>query len=164
MAINVSPRQFQQPGFIQQMRDILSTYDTQPECVEIEITENVLLEGFEQVREKLYQLRDMGITIAIDDFGTGYSSLSYLKQLPLDHVKIDRSFVDGLPDDQDDVVIVQAILAMTQRLGIGAIAEGVETREQLDFLRSNGCNVYQGYYFSEPVGAEAFQKLLLKQA
>ncbi len=163
MAINVSPRQFQQPGFIQQMRDILSTYKTQPECVEIEITENVLLEGFEQVREKLYQLRDMGITIAIDDFGTGYSSLSYLKQLPLDHVKIDRSFVDGLPDDQDDVVIVQAILAMTQRLGIGAIAEGVETREQLDFLRSNGCNVYQGYYFSKAVGAESFQKLLLKE-
>jgi EAL domain-containing protein (putative c-di-GMP-specific phosphodiesterase class I) len=164
MAINVSPRQFQQADFIQQMQDILVAHGTNPACIEVEITETVLLESFEQVREKLYQLREMGITIAIDDFGTGYSSLSYLKQLPLDHVKIDRSFVDGLPNNSDDAIIVQAILAMTQRLGISTIAEGVETKEQLDFLRTYGCNDYQGYFFSQPVNAESFQILLSKVA
>jgi diguanylate cyclase (GGDEF)-like protein len=164
LSINVSPRQFQQADFVRQIQNILAACGTKPGCIEIEITEHVLAKNIKEVSEKLHQLKEMGITIAIDDFGTGYSSLSYFKQLPLDHVKIDRSFVDGLPDDQDDVIIVQAILAMTQRLGVKVTAEGVETQEQLEFLRTHGCDDYQGYLFSRPVDAESFQQMLLKAA
>ncbi len=162
LSINVSPRQFQQPDFVPQLQAILAARNTRPGCIELEITETVLLEGIDQVRDKLNQLKEMGITIAIDDFGTGYSSLSYLKQLPLDRVKIDRSFVDGLPDDADDAAIVQAILAMTRHLGIDVVAEGVETEAQLEYLRAHGCQDYQGFYYSKPVSADAFEALLLK--
>ncbi len=160
LAINVSPRQFQQPDFVQQLEARLTARGVEPGCIELEITESVLLEGIERVREKLHQLKEMGITIAIDDFGTGYSSLSYLKQLPLDRVKIDRSFVDGLPDNVDDAAIVQAILAMTRHLDIDVVAEGVQTKEQLEFLRTHGCQDYQGFFYSPPVNAASFQKIL----
>jgi EAL domain-containing protein (putative c-di-GMP-specific phosphodiesterase class I) len=100
--------------------------------------------------------------LAIDDFGTGYSSLSYLKRFPLDVLKIDKSFVDEIPFNKDDVAIVKAIIAMAKALGFSVLAEGVERIEQIDFLREQGCDLYQGYYMSRPVCAEAFEKLLIE--
>ena len=160
LSINVSPRQFQQPDFVRQLQDVLAANCTRPVCIEVEITEGVLVQGLDKVRAKLQQLQDLGITVAIDDFGTGYSSLSYLKQLPLDRLKIDRSFVRDLPGDGDDAAITQAILAMARHLRLETIAEGVETTEQLQFLARHGCHAYQGYYFSRPVAAGEFVELL----
>ena len=113
--------------------------------------------------EKLNRLHQMGIEIAIDDFGTGYSSLSYLKKLPLDKLKIDQSFVRDIPQDEDDVAITKAIIALGKSLNLKLIAEGVETQEQRDFIRDNGCELIQGYFYSKPVPAKEMQKLLEKQ-
>ena len=108
-------------------------------------------------------MRDWGIAIAIDDFGTGYSSLSYIKTLPIDHIKIDRAFVTDICTNVQDQAIVEAIITMSKKLGIDNIAEGVETREQLEFLKAQGCNEIQGYYFHRPLSVEEFEKLLKRQ-
>jgi EAL domain-containing protein (putative c-di-GMP-specific phosphodiesterase class I) len=108
-------------------------------------------------------MREWGITIAIDDFGTGYSSLSYIKTLPIDHIKIDRSFVTDISTNTQDQAIVEAIIAMSKKLGIRNIAEGVETREQLEFLQERGCAEIQGYYFHRPLSVEGFRELLAAQ-
>jgi len=125
-----------------------------PNNLELEITESILMADSELAVSSLRELADLGITLAVDDFGTGYSSLSYLKQFPLNVLKIDRSFVRDVTEDADDAAIVDAILAMSKRLQLDVVAEGVESSAQLAFLQTHGCQRVQGYYFSKPLALE----------
>ncbi|SNR67334.1 PAS domain S-box-containing protein/diguanylate cyclase (GGDEF) domain-containing protein [Humidesulfovibrio mexicanus] len=160
MAVNLSPRQFQQPGLADRIRAILQETATPPEALEFEITENLLLDNRPETLETLSELRRMGAGIALDDFGKEYSSLSYIKKLPVQAIKIDRSFIDGLPGDEDDASIVKSVLSLAQGLELRVVAEGVETRAQLDFLVGLGCSEFQGYLFSKPLPAVDMQTLL----
>jgi EAL domain-containing protein (putative c-di-GMP-specific phosphodiesterase class I) len=163
MAVNISARQIYHKDFVQQVARILTTTGLPAEMLELEITESSILENLDETVRKLQQLKMMGMTVAIDDFGTGYSSLSYLKQLPLDRLKIDRSFVKDTPDDRDDCAIVRTIIAMSASLGLSVIAEGVENREQVEFLRAGGCNEIQGYLISKPVPAAEIEARLVQR-
>ena len=132
----------------------------EPTLLELEITESVLLHDADNTLVALNTLKRAGIALSVDDFGTGYSSLSYLKRFPIDTLKIDRSFVKDLHTDKDDAAICAAILAMAQQLGLNVVAEGVETKEQLEFLRHHGCNQIQGFLCSKPLSANQFAVLL----
>jgi EAL domain-containing protein (putative c-di-GMP-specific phosphodiesterase class I) len=154
MAVNLSPRQFRQPDLVQMVARIVGETGQDPRLLDLEITESALMENVEQAVETLLALKALGIRICIDDFGTGYSSLSYLKRFPLDLLKIDRSFIKGLPDDGDDAAIINAILAMARHLHLEVIAEGVETEQQKDYLLFQQCTSMQGYLFSRPLPAE----------
>ena len=160
MAVNVSAVEFKRHDFVQGVQDILAVTGLQPCCLELEITESVLMHDAEASRAILEQLKAMGIRVAMDDFGTGYSSLSYLKRFPIDVIKIDRSFVSGIGTDQDDGSIATAVIAMGSSLHYRVVAEGVEDRFQLDFLRERHCHEAQGYYFSAPLAADAFEHML----
>ncbi|WJW74808.1 EAL domain-containing protein [Thiohalobacter sp. IOR34] len=160
MAVNVSPRQFQQPDFVSQVERIIAETGVDPGCLELELTEGILIHDFNDVSHKLGALSALGVRLSVDDFGTGYSSLAYLKRLPIDVLKVDRSFVRDVSQDVNDAVIVEAILAMAQHLGKYVSAEGVEDESQLDFLRRNGCDAYQGYLFSRPLPYADFERLL----
>ena len=150
MAVNVSARQFHQPDFVAQTQASLEGSGASPRRLKLELTESVVLENAEEVVSRMEQLKALGVSFSMDDFGTGYSSLSYLKRLPLDQLKIDKSFVRDIATDPSDAAIVRAILAMSQSLGLEVIAEGVETEEQRMFLRDNGCHVFQGYLLGKP--------------
>ena len=154
LAVNVSPVQFRQTDFARQVARILEATRARPERLKLELTERVILGQHEAVIEQMESLRALGVGFSMDDFGTGYSSLSYLKRLPLDQLKIDRAFIAGIPDDANDAAIVRAILAMSQSLGLTVIAEGVETEAQRDFLRTHGCQGYQGFLLGRPVAIE----------
>ncbi len=160
LSFNVSPKQFKQADFVQLLSESLAKYNTDSSCIELEVTENVLIHDIDDIERKLKELIDLGIQISIDDFGTGYSSLRYLQQLPINTIKIDRTFIHNIAINQNDAVIVETILAMANHLNIHTIAEGVETREQLAILKSQGCQGYQGYYFSEPVSMQKFTEML----
>lgn len=162
MSVNVSPRQFRYPDFVAQVKTIIETTGVDPNCIEIEVTENLLIHDYDEVRSKLEELKAIGLHISIDDFGTGYSSLRYLQQLPVDIVKIDHSFVCNIDTEPANAAIVEAIIAMATRLGLDIIAEGVETRSQLAYLRVQGCTICQGFYFSKPLSQTAFAELLKK--
>ena len=162
VAINISQMHFKQKNFLDEFNTILQKYRTNPHTLEIELTESVFLGHKEETIEKLSYLRALGVEISIDDFGTGYSSLSYLKQLPIDTVKIDKSFIDGLPDDSDDVAITKTILDLAKRFSLKTIAEGVETDKQVQLLKEMGCDSIQGYFFYKPMEAEAFEKAFIK--
>lgn len=162
LGVNVSARQFRQADFAGKVLRILRDSGFDPHHLELELTESTLMTHAEVNIETLQRLNALGIRIAIDDFGTGYSSLSYLKRLPVDILKIDRSFVSELPDNRDGAAIVEAIIAMARSLGLHIIAEGVETAEQLEFLQMYKCNEVQGYYFSHPLPVELFEQLLLE--
>ncbi len=149
LAVNVSARQFARDGFYDIVRDVLAETDFPAALLELEITETAL-QIVEHNRKPLAELKDLGVSIAIDDFGTGYSSLSVLKHLPIDRMKIDRSFIRDIPDDANDVAIVEAILSLGRTLGLSVTAEGVETEAQLEVLRGFGCSEIQGYLFSPP--------------
>jgi EAL domain-containing protein (putative c-di-GMP-specific phosphodiesterase class I) len=142
------------------VRDAYRTAGIEPESLQVEITEGAVMTDVELIIEVLYGIRRLGVGIAVDDFGTGYSSLSYLKRFPIDSVKIDRSFVRDLATDPSDAAIVTTIIAMARNLNLRVIAEGVETEEQLEFLRQRGCDEFQGFYTSRPVDAGAFERLL----
>jgi diguanylate cyclase (GGDEF)-like protein len=159
ISINVSPRQFRQPGFVEMVDASISRHGLSASCLELELTENVLIHDFEEVRHKLAELNEIGVKLSIDDFGTGYSSLRYLKDLPIDIIKIDRSFIRNVTSQHSDAAIVETILSMSQHLGMFSVAEGVETEQQLDFLRRHGCDAYQGYLFSKPLPANEFAEL-----
>ena len=151
MSVNVSARQFMQMGWVEAVSSALADTGLAPEYLELELTESLLMQNLEHSIETMERLEKMGVKLAIDDFGTGYASLSALKHLPVARLKIDQSFVRELPDDANDRAIAAAIIALGQRLKIHVIAEGVETPEQVDFLRETGCHEFQGFHFSTPV-------------
>lgn len=151
VSINLSSRQFTGPDFLESIKRTLAETGLSPDSLELEITENVIMDNAQQTIETLQSLHAMGTRLAIDDFGTGYSSLSYLKRFPIDTLKIDRSFIRDIASDPGDAAIVKAIIAMAHSLKRNVIAEGVETEEQLTFLRANHCNGIQGYLFSRPL-------------
>jgi len=160
VAVNLSRRQFTHRSLVEDVARALETTGLDPAFLELEITESMVMGDPDGAVRVLRGLKSMGIHLSIDDFGTGYSSLSYLKRFPLDTVKIDQSFIQDLPGDGDDVVITQAIIAMAHSLRLDVVAEGVETAEQLAFLRENGCDEMQGYHFSRPLPADRFLELL----
>ena len=149
VAINLSLKQFKDAHLIENVMAIITSEGVKPQNIEFEITETTLIENVDSTLKKLNTLKQFGITIAIDDFGTGYSSLSYLKQLPIDYLKIDRSFISSLPEDNNDSEITAAIIAMSHKLGLSVVAEGVETAEQLAFITTNHCDIAQGFYFGK---------------
>ncbi len=159
VSINVSARQFHDTSFVLLIAQILARTGASPSNIQLEITENVLMENVPANTLKLRDLQRLGIKLALDDFGKGYSSLSYLKWLPLDTLKIDKSFVEGLGKDVGDSAIFQAVLALANNLGLQVIAEGVETIEQLRVLRTLGCETVQGYYFAKPMPPTELSKL-----
>jgi diguanylate cyclase (GGDEF)-like protein/PAS domain S-box-containing protein len=156
LSVNLSALQFNDANLLHDIRQLVVTYRLDPQWLELEVTESVLLTDIDSSIRILSTLRDMGLRIALDDFGTGYSSLSYLKQLPIDTLKIDQSFVRELPDDRKSCVITRSMLKMAKELGLSVVAEGVETKAQLDFLRREGCDLIQGYLFSPPIASESF--------
>jgi len=151
VSVNLSARQFQQAGLAQRVRTVLEDSGLHPACLELEITESTVMRDTEEAAEVLHSLKALGVALSIDDFGTGYSSLSYLKRFPIDVLKIDRSFVKDVTEDPNGAAITRAIIALAHGLNLEAVAEGVETAEQAAFLRDNGCDEIQGYYFSPPV-------------
>lgn len=160
IAVNLSPRQFEQPGLVSVVRSALDESGLPPELLILEITENELMRNPAQGRVMVQALRAMGVRVVIDDFGTGYSSIGYLKHLPVAGLKIDRSFVAGLPDERRDVLIVEMIITLAARLNLEVVAEGVETEAQAAFMRSRGVQQLQGYLFGKPAGSEDFLRVL----
>jgi diguanylate cyclase (GGDEF)-like protein/PAS domain S-box-containing protein len=154
IAVNLSGRQFKQPGFIDVIDQILKETGLDPECLDLELTESIIMEKAGETIMTLTDLKTRGIHLSIDDFGIGYSSLSYLKHFPFDQIKIAQEFVRDIPHDQDDAAIVEAIIAMARSLNLDVIAEGVERKEQLEFLHDRHCTKMQGYYFARPMKAE----------
>lgn len=163
MSVNVASRQFRDIHFGHTVRQTIEKLQIPAHSLELEITESVLMENSELIMRMLNDLKEAGVSLAIDDFGTGYSSLSYLKRFPIDRVKIDQSFVRDLSIDADDVAIVKAIIAMAKTLRLNVIAEGVETEQQLELLRNEGCHEYQGYLFARPMDTDSITKLLNTQ-
>jgi EAL domain-containing protein (putative c-di-GMP-specific phosphodiesterase class I) len=160
IAVNVSSAQFNQRKVWHAVRGALERSNLPPGRLVLELTESMIMPNGETSIEMLYELKEMGIKLALDDFGTGYSSLTYLSRFPLDELKIDRSFVSGLPVERDSIAIVGAIIALARELELKVVAEGVETREQLLFLRSRQCQEYQGFLCSRPAPADAFASLI----
>lgn len=160
IAVNVSARQFRHPDFVQQVQRALERYGANPHRLKLEITESVLIEDLKGTVSKMNALKTHGVSFSLDDFGTGYSSLSYLKQLPLDQIKIDQSFVNDILNDPNDAAIAKTIVALGQSLGLKVIAEGVETVEQRDFLAEYGCNAYQGFLYGHPLPIDQFENLM----
>jgi len=160
IAINLSGRQFFQKGLLSSIKAIMEETDITPSNLEFEITESMMMNNIEETIETLEEIKMLGVELSIDDFGTGYSSLSHLKRFPLNKLKIDRSFVQGLPEDLDDVAIVEATIAIAHALNLTVIAEGAETQEQLEFLKARNCNEVQGYYFSRPLPVEGVTQYL----
>ena len=160
VAVNISPRQFREETLVARVEAAIEESGIDPRLLELEITEGVAMQNVELTLQVLTELRRLGITIAIDDFGTGHSSLSYLKRFPIDALKIDRGFVEDLPDRFEDAAIVKAVVHLAHGLNLRVIAEGVERREQLDFLRVHGCREIQGYLFAMPMRFADFEKML----
>ncbi len=160
MAVNVSARQFRHADFVRQVRAVLEQTGADPARLKLELTESVLVDDMQAIVSKMTALKELGVRFSLDDFGTGYSSLTYLKKLPLDQLKIDQSFVRDVLSDANDAAIARTVIALAQSLGLGVIAEGVETAEQRDFLLRSGCTAFQGYFFSRPLAAEALGQLL----
>jgi EAL domain-containing protein (putative c-di-GMP-specific phosphodiesterase class I) len=160
MSVNLSLRQFQQYDIVQSVRHVLAETGLDATALELEITETAAMQNAESTVEVLQALRELGVSIAIDDFGTGYSSLNYLKRFPITAVKIDRAFVRDLATSDGDAAIVSAVVGIARALKLRVIAEGVETEEQLSFLRRRNCDAAQGYLFSRPVAAAALPDCL----
>ena len=160
--MNLSARQFLHENLLQDVERVLDETGLDPAVLDLEITESSVMHNPERATILLRELKTMGMSISIDDFGTGYSSLSYLKRFPIDSVKIDRSFIGELPGNGDDAAITQAIIVMAHALGLSVVAEGVETREQVSFLRAHGCDEMQGHYFGKAVSEREFARLVLE--
>jgi EAL domain-containing protein (putative c-di-GMP-specific phosphodiesterase class I) len=156
IAINVSSIQLAQPDLLETFTEIITRLGISASNIEIEITERYIFECVKGGSTILNDLQKLGFKIAIDDFGTGYSSMNYLMKLPLDTIKIDKSFVDEVPHNHNNVEVTKAIIALSKSLGYANVAEGIETQEQEDFLRDQGCQIGQGYYFQRPISHEDF--------
>jgi diguanylate cyclase (GGDEF)-like protein len=164
MSVNLSARQFQHPTLVADITRALTEGGLTPDALKLEITESIVMRDAEGAITIMQQLRALGIRLAIDDFGTGYSSLGYLKRFPVDTLKIDRSFVDGLGRDQNDTAIVRSVVALAKSLSLATTAEGIETREQLEELKALGCDRGQGYYVARPLSAGAVGTLLTQDS
>jgi diguanylate cyclase (GGDEF)-like protein/PAS domain S-box-containing protein len=160
LAVNVSAKQVQHEDFVPQIKAVVEKYAVRPCLLKLELTESMLVENVEDTIAKIEQLREFGIRFSLDDFGTGYSSLQYLKKIPINQLKIDQSFVRGIEADHHDQSIVRTVIAIAHSLEIDVIAEGVETKGQLQILKSKGCNAFQGYLFAKPMPVESFEGLL----
>ena len=160
-SINLSACQFKQKDLLKTIDRIISETGVDAAYLELEVTESILVEDIERAISILWELKRKGVSIALDDFGTGYSSLSYLQKLPINTLKIDRSFVTNLASSPDDIAIAKAIIALAQSLELNITAEGVETKEQFEYLKAQGCNEVQGYYFAKPLPVELLQDFLL---
>jgi EAL domain-containing protein (putative c-di-GMP-specific phosphodiesterase class I) len=160
LSLNLAMKQLDKKEYLPELMKTMSELSFLPTWLELEVTEGQVMNNAELSIEKLKQVHNMGIEIAIDDFGTGYSSLSYLKKLPLDKLKIDQSFIRDIPQDEDDMAITKAIIALGKSLNLKLIAEGVETKEQQDFLIENECELIQGYFYSRPIPAKEVEQLL----
>lgn len=160
VSVNLSARQFKQEGLVESVADVLKNMDLDAKHLELELTESIVMNSAELFVSKLKELQDLGVQLSIDDFGTGYSSLSYLKRFPLHHLKIDQSFVRDIATDSDDAAITSTVISLGHSLNLKVIAEGVETEEQVAFLREHQCDEMQGYYFSKPLPAAEFASLL----
>jgi EAL domain-containing protein (putative c-di-GMP-specific phosphodiesterase class I) len=160
LAINLSPRQLLAEDFIAVLDSVLVETGTHPEWIELEVTESLIMHDIEKATERLQQIRKRGIHVAMDDFGTGYSSLSYLQKLPIQSLKIDRSFIKAYTNDpaSNEAAFIRTIISLGQVLNMKVIAEGVETEFQLALLQSYGCHEIQGYYLSPPLPADEFQR------
>jgi diguanylate cyclase (GGDEF)-like protein/PAS domain S-box-containing protein len=162
LAVNVSARQFRQSDIVDQVRQALLEAGAPPERLKLELTESLVLDDIEDTIQKMSAFRELGVGFSMDDFGTGYSCLSNLTRLPLDQLKIDRSFVRNLPDSPNDAAVIQTIITLAHSLGLSVIAEGVETEAQRQFLQRHGCPIYQGNLFSTPVAPAVFEQLLMR--
>jgi EAL domain-containing protein (putative c-di-GMP-specific phosphodiesterase class I) len=163
VSVNVSSRQFRQKDFVEQVKQAIDSSGIAARLLGIELTESVMIADINDTVIKMKALKALGISIAVDDFGTGCSSLMYLKLLPIDTLKIDQGFVRDILTDASDAVIVETIISMARHLNLHVIAEGVETEEQLAFLKQQGCSVFQGYYFSHPLPAAEYADRFLLQ-
>jgi EAL domain-containing protein (putative c-di-GMP-specific phosphodiesterase class I) len=163
LAVNVSPRQFRQAGFVSRLKAILRASGADPTRLVLEVTEGLAIDDLPGTIAKMTELKALGMQLSIDDFGTGYSSLAYLKRLPIDELKIDRSFVQDAPNDPSDAALVETILAVAQHLRLAVVAEGVETTGQVAFLKARGCVLFQGYLYGKPEPAETFVQSLLEK-
>jgi len=163
MAINLSAIQFRSPSLLETIERLLKETGVPPELIELELTEGIIMSDAKEAIEKLQHFKDLGLKLSIDDFGTGYSSLSYLRRFPIDKLKIDQSFVRDLLTDPGDAAITNSIIALARELGLHAIAEGVETKEQFEYLRDHNCEEIQGYYFSRPIPEDEFTEKLKNQ-
>lgn len=159
LAVNLSVKYFHQADFVERVVQIMDEAGTDPGRIELEITEGTLIKDVDRTIDKINRLRRMGLQFSIDDFGTGYSSMTYLKQLPIDRIKIDRSFVSNVDTSPDDAAIVETILSMAEHFQLNVIAEGVETKAELEFLTSQGCREFQGFYFYKPLEFTSFLHL-----
>ena len=160
LSVNVSVHQFRQADFVRQVQSVMERTGVQPRRLKLELTESSLAHDMEDIVHKMEQLKALGVGFSLDDFGTGYSSLNYLKRLPLDQLKIDQSFVRDVLTDPNDAAIARMVIGLGDSLHFAVIAEGVETRGQQEFLMQNGCHLFQGYLFSQPVTAEAFEQFV----
>jgi diguanylate cyclase len=160
VAVNVSARQFRDGRFLDTLRQALQVSALDPQFLTLELTENTIMENAQENLDILHGIKTLGVKLSVDDFGTGYSSLSYLKQLPLDELKIDRSFIVGIRSDKDDAPIVTSIISMAHSLNLRVVMEGIESEHQLVFSRDRGCDEYQGFLFSKPVCSREFEQLL----
>jgi EAL domain-containing protein (putative c-di-GMP-specific phosphodiesterase class I) len=162
ISVNLSPRQFAESGLLSQVAAVLDATGLPPELLMFEITETMVMQDLSGAREVMKKLNRLGVRLAIDDFGTGHSSLAYLKQFPVHEVKVDRTFVQGVAESPVDSAIVRAVIDLANAMGIAAIAEGVETESQVAGLKMLGCEVAQGFYFSQPLRAGDFDELLTR--
>ena len=163
MSVNISAIQLYKDNFVEFIQNLLMMYEINPEMFEIEITESVFIDDFDDVIEKINVLRGIGIRVALDDFGTGYSSLSYLKRLPIDTLKVDKAFVDSMISDDSTSIITDSVISMAKKLGFKTIAEGVESKEQLLYLQKIGCDIIQGYLLGKPMSRMDFEKVIIRQ-
>jgi diguanylate cyclase (GGDEF)-like protein/PAS domain S-box-containing protein len=164
VSVNVSPRQLRDPGFVGEVREVLATTGLPASQLELEVTESAVMNDPDEARERLEQLQRVGVSLAIDDFGTGYSSLGQLRHFPFDSLKVDRSFMRGLGQDQTNAAIVSGVIALARNLGLAVVGEGIETRAQLEQLQRLGCDRGQGYYLARPLSPEALRRLLAEDA
>ena len=160
LSINISVIQYKRDDFVNQVLQLIKKYEINPRDIELEITESVLIDNLAEVKDKLQILREYGIRISLDDFGTGFSSLSYLKGLPIDTLKIDKSFIDTVVEDVPSRIITESVVSMVRKLGYETIAEGVETESQYEYLKGIGCDVIQGYLLGRPEPAETIELIL----
>lgn len=163
LSINISSIQYNRPDFVPKILATIEKYGMNPNMLELEITESVLIDDLSSITNKMYELKDYGIKVSLDDFGTGFSSLSYLKGLPIDTLKIDKTFIDNVSFDAASRVITEAIVTMSKKLGFKTVAEGVETKEQLDYLKEISCDLIQGFYLGRPLGPDKIEELLLRE-